>query len=260
VVGKLDEVVELHCLAAGLGAALDVEHAGFVEDLGVEAARLALAQAGNERVHALCGHEQGRGKRVGADLDEVVALGCAAHEAGMGSVDDHVRVLVRKREAAPEMMVRAIGDHEQADAALGEREARDVLGQVHEAGADALAFQQLDQIRRRRDAEAEPPSLLVGQALALLDRFPAITGYGQWIDGNRGDVAVDANQALEAGELARERHGGTQPLDDVGLVDHIRLGAKQRNQRVLVLERLGQELAHVAPEEVREPVELQARH
>src|SRR3990172_4914981 len=77
---------------------------------------------------------------------------------------------------------------------------------------------------------------------------------------HRGQVAIDAHQALEVGELTPKRHALAQLLHHGGLFHHVGLSAKESGERVLCLEGLRDELADVSPKRVREPVELEARH
>src|SRR3990172_11523447 len=108
MMGELDDVVHLERLRPGLSATLDLQAAGFIEDLSEGTARPSLSEAGDELASTVLGHQEVRRERVRADLDEVVALRGATDQAEPVAVGDDVRVLMGEREPAAQVVMCAI--------------------------------------------------------------------------------------------------------------------------------------------------------
>jgi hypothetical protein len=189
-----------------------------------------------------------------------VALGGAADEPGPIAVGHHVRVLVREGEPTAKVVVGAVGDHEEPDLAIAEREPRDVVRKIDEPGSNALRLEQLAHVGDRRMPEAETSTLLFSKPLTMLSRVPAGLRSRERVRGNGRKVAIDAHEALEVRQLTPESHALSQLLEDGRLPDDRGLRAEQGGERVLVLEGVRHELAHVEAEEERDLVELETRH
>src|SRR5262249_6810623 len=235
---ELGNVVELNGLGARCRAAFDIQAPGFVKNLRVHAAWLALSESRDKRAHTLLGHEEARGECVRTALDEVGALGAAADESGTIAIRDDVRVLVRKRKSSAKIVVHAIRNDEQADLAIAHGEARYVVGKIDEGRADPLRVEELLHVRQRRMSEPQPSALLVGQSLPRLDRVPARVRSRERVGSSGRQVAIDGHEPLEIRELTSERHALAQLLEHRGITGDISLGAEQGRQSVLILEGL----------------------
>lgn len=63
--------------------------------------------------------------------------------------------------------MRAVADHEEPDVAVAQRQAGDVLRQLHDAGTHPLRLQQFGEIGKWRTAETETPAFLVCKTVTM---------------------------------------------------------------------------------------------
>jgi hypothetical protein len=101
---------------------------------------------------------------------------------------------------------------------------------------------------------------VVGDLLALLNPLPAAAGGRQWVDGSGCEVAVDTEEALEVRHLAAQRHAGPKGIGNLRLLYDVGMGAKERNQGVVLTKLFSKELADCASVEASEPIEFDAGH
>jgi len=90
----------------------------------------------------------------------------------------------------------------------------------------------------------------------MLDGLPAARRLGKGIDSDSAEIPVDPKEVLQVRHLAAKRHTAAQPLDEVLACRHVRMGAEEGNESVLLWEVVGQEVSDISPIEGSETVEL----
>ena len=97
-------------------------------------------------------------------------------------------------------------------------------------------------------------------APALLHRIPfGIRGRNR-INRNRSQPAIQAEATLQVGDLAPQGNALTQRIQNACIHRNARLPPEKRHDRFSLRQVLFQKVLNVSSVEMREPMQLQARH
>ena len=100
-----------------------------------------------------------------------------------------------------------VGDDEEGEPWVHEREPRNVSRQREERGPHPLAFEEIGHVAQRDVAQVESSPLLGGGLAPLLDRFPLVSRRRHRVGGGPQPASLDVQAILELGELPGEVDG-----------------------------------------------------
>ena len=144
-----DHVVHLDSLGSWRGTPFSVQDARFVVHVDSIPAGSSLGVRVDELSRTPVGHEEGSCEGVGPHFEQRLAFALAANRASLLAIQHDVGVLVRVRKAASQHAVPRVGGDEYSRSRIGQCQPADILRQQGLRRADALALQEIGNVRKR---------------------------------------------------------------------------------------------------------------
>jgi len=224
---------------------------GFLHPAG-----LPLVESGKDFRDAFPRHEERRGKRVGALLDQLRRVVGGSHGHRAIAIEERMRVLMRIGKAPPCPHMRGIDQHHQPDRGVVHEQPRHLLREIRARRPDSLLGNQADDVGNGSRAKTEPPALFFGNALTLLDRNPRRRRQRLGVS-RRSLPRGMAKQALQAHALPAQGHAAIDLPLRLRRVLQAGDGTMQRDEDIVLAPVRGKEPGGIAPIPRREARQLQ---